>query len=1005
MTSGRHADPSGTSPSVGESGSHTIEQEIEREVVRARLFRGRDSPRIGRFAVGERLGAGASSVVYAAWDEILARRVALKIFVASSTATRQQMQREARALARLSHRNVVAVFDAGEWNDHAFIAMELIVGTTLARWQAAPGRTTAEILAAYAQAGQGLAAAHAVGLVHRDFKPANVLVALDGRVVVTDFGLVGGVTAGDAAAPDDASRRGTPALVGTPAYMAPEQRRSAAPHPSADVYSFSLCLCEAVIARHPMRCDAAIWQRALARKVSRPIRAAICAGLAEDPAKRGAALDALLAAFEARRPQRGRRAAALVAAGLAACGLVAAASRRDAPRPQSPRASLPGARFHAATHRDLVRQVDAWRATLASSTGAHGAAVVRSLLLQPLPSERPCAWPAPIVSATLGDHDAVAMDTEGHVYACSLADGAMSVVPTAARCIVAGASGSIGVVDLAGIVRVVRRRDHGWAQIGAARMPDMPTAPVASRDCPIAWDIERDGAARIVAFKPRRAVNLTSGITVIVERTGLRVTPRDSASLIVPAPATLAPATLAVVELLDISRDGARVLVVPPHGPVRWLDVASLQWRQERLDLDTPTLRSARISPSGRRALVVDHFGRLEVLTLGGGQTSWLTAGPTVDATFRDDDTVVAIDADARIWQWDLASLRGGIAAIHDGWVWSIASDDQVTASASEAGTAIVVDRRTGAARLDARVASDLYKLVLDGERLVVGGDDGLHLWRWSDGAALPLADGRGIRIWDVEPATAGDGSRVYLAGALRAAAIYLWRDTSRDLLYRATRPNARINDIAVAPGGRHAAAVTSLGTLVLIDVAAQRVTATIAAHPLTWCRKVVFDTATAGIVTIGDDGYLRTWSASDGAPRRQLRVSTGALYGLDVQAGRAAIAAADGTVVLVDVATGQLVQRLRGHDTAALTVQLRADGQWLVSGDEAGRACLWRDGASECHTWLDGHTQGVIAARFADDGTIFTSGKDGLVRFWRPTYDASPDALRAELARHGSQK
>jgi WD40 repeat protein len=365
---------------------------------------------------------------------------------------------------------------------------------------------------------------------------------------------------------------------------------------------------------------------------------------------------------------------------------------------------------------------------------------------------------------------------------------------------------------------------------------------------------------------------------------------------------------------------------------------------------------------------------------------------------------VVAIDADARVWQWDLAALRGGIIAIHDGWVWSIASDDQITASASEAGTAIVVDRRTGVTRLGAQLASDIYKIVLDGERLVVGGDDGLHMWRWSDGAALPLAEGRGIRIWDVEPATAGDGSRVYLAGALRAAEIYLWRDTSRHLLYRVKEPNVRVNDLAVAPGGRHAAAVTSLGTLVLIDVAAQRVTAAIAAHPLTWCRKVVFDPTTASIVTIGDDGYLRTWSASDGAPRRQLRVSAGALYGLDVQAGRAAIAAADGSVVLVDVATGQIVQRFRGHDTAALTVQLRADGRWLVSGDEAGRACLWRVDASECHTWLDGHTQGVIAARFADDGTIFTSSKEGLVRFWRPTYDAPLEALRTELAGHGSR-
>lgn len=290
-----------------DTGSPPVERALERELVRAALFDGCSAPKIGRFVVGNRLGAGASSVVYAARDDLLARRVAVKIFVAEASATHDQVQCEARALAQLSHRNVVVVYDVGEWRGHAFIAMELIAGTTLARWQAAARRSTAELLGAYLQAGRGLAAAHEAGLVHRDFKPANVMVAGDRRVVVTDFGLAGSIApksatsrACDAAGSSATSTR--PA-VGTPAYAAPEQCRGATPHPSADIYSFAVALCEALIGRHPMREPDVVWRRALARRVPRPLYEAICAGLAEQPSARGDTMAPLLAVLASRSPR------------------------------------------------------------------------------------------------------------------------------------------------------------------------------------------------------------------------------------------------------------------------------------------------------------------------------------------------------------------------------------------------------------------------------------------------------------------------------------------------------------------------------------------------------------------------------------------------------------------------------------------------------------------------------------------------------------------------------
>jgi len=318
--------PDASTWSSDDTGSHPADRELQRELVRAALFDGRSAPRIGRFIVAERLGAGASSVVYAAWDDLLARRVAVKIFVADMSATQEQFQREAHALGQLSHRNVVAVYDVGEWKGHAFIAMELIAGETLSRWQAARKRSTAELLDAYLQAGHGLAAAHQAGLVHRDFKPANVMVAGDGRVVVTDFGLAGNIDpdARDTEIRHPAGRSATttrPAL-GTPAYVAPEQRSGATPHPSADIYSFAVALCEALIGWHPMREPDAVWQRALARRVPRRVHDAICTGLAKQPSERGDTMASLLMALTP-LPRRGRRGMAIAIAGLAAAAAMA----------------------------------------------------------------------------------------------------------------------------------------------------------------------------------------------------------------------------------------------------------------------------------------------------------------------------------------------------------------------------------------------------------------------------------------------------------------------------------------------------------------------------------------------------------------------------------------------------------------------------------------------------------------------------------------------------------
>ena len=167
---------------------------------------------IGRFVVMRLLGRGAMGEVYAAYDPALARTVAVKLLRAEqgsdSAEGRARLMREAQAIARVSHPNVVVVYEAGMFQERVFIAMEHVEGTTLTWWIHARPRTWPEVLEVFLAAGRGLAAAHERNLVHRDFKPDNVMIGADGQVRVMDFGLVQmAATGGGDAPPGDAGRR------------------------------------------------------------------------------------------------------------------------------------------------------------------------------------------------------------------------------------------------------------------------------------------------------------------------------------------------------------------------------------------------------------------------------------------------------------------------------------------------------------------------------------------------------------------------------------------------------------------------------------------------------------------------------------------------------------------------------------------------------------------------------------------------------------------------------
>ncbi|MFZ5442396.1 MAG: protein kinase domain-containing protein [Myxococcota bacterium] len=213
--------------------------------------------KLGRYIITERAGAGAMGTVYGAFDPVLGRKVALKVLHHSRADQQQRLLREARTLAQLQHPNVSAVFDAGESGGHPFLAMEFLDGISLRLHLLARRPDWAATLAVLRKAGEGLAASHAVGVVQRDFKPDNVMVTRDGRVVVTDFGLASTsahtlesldeLPAGDATSFE--SRRA--ALVGTPAYMAPEQLRGQSADERSDQFSFAVTAVEALTGQRP----------------------------------------------------------------------------------------------------------------------------------------------------------------------------------------------------------------------------------------------------------------------------------------------------------------------------------------------------------------------------------------------------------------------------------------------------------------------------------------------------------------------------------------------------------------------------------------------------------------------------------------------------------------------------------------------------------------------------------------------------------------------------------
>lgn len=331
-----------------------LDSEKMRSAVAAKIFGGEAAPvRIGPYTVLRRLGSGGMGVVYAAFDEALDRKIAVKVMHgrAVQQVHEDRLRSEAKALAQLSHPNVVAVYEVGDFRGQVYLAMEFLPGRTLAQHQRDSSSPIFEQLEPWIQAAKGLAAAHEAGIAHRDFKPANAMLLPDGRVKVFDFGLAirvdderetrGGVSKDNtltAASPDwttsgttkrdessshPQTKTLTGALVGTPAYMSPEQHEGRRPDARSDQFSFCVALWEYYTGSLPFAGSRraqllASMKAGEVAPVSRSVmpgwlRKALTRGLSLEPAQRFDSMKSLVAALERGTQARRRRAWAAVA--------------------------------------------------------------------------------------------------------------------------------------------------------------------------------------------------------------------------------------------------------------------------------------------------------------------------------------------------------------------------------------------------------------------------------------------------------------------------------------------------------------------------------------------------------------------------------------------------------------------------------------------------------------------------------------------------------------------
>ena len=336
----------GGDPRLGEEAGTEPETAATEPTVHAQPQTAEHAPSVlaDRYVLLRQIGSGGMGTVFAGYDRDLDRTVAIKLLdprAAQKDESRARMLREAQAMARVRSPHVLTVHDVGTERGQIYIAMELMSGRTLRKWLRERPRSWREIVRVFEAAGRGLAAAHECGLIHRDFKPDNVLIDDDDKICVCDFGVAAAIA--DAPQPTRPALDSGPSsldqeltaagvVVGTPAYMSPEQLAGEAIDARSDQFSFCVALYEALVGRRPFVAESAVLLAEEMRtnpprgvgRAPKWLRAIVLRGLALDPGGRFESMDALLRQLVRGRTRMRRRLIAGIAAAIAVVAIVAA---------------------------------------------------------------------------------------------------------------------------------------------------------------------------------------------------------------------------------------------------------------------------------------------------------------------------------------------------------------------------------------------------------------------------------------------------------------------------------------------------------------------------------------------------------------------------------------------------------------------------------------------------------------------------------------------------------
>jgi len=900
--------------------------------VTERLFGGPSAPvKIGRYRVLERRGEGAMGAVYAALDERLGRKLAIKLLhphFAGDPTGRARLLREAQAMARLRHENVVLIYDVGTHgadDEQVFIAMELVDGCGLDAWLKQAPRSLAARLGVFLQAGRALAAAHRAGVLHRDFKPENVLVDAAGRARVLDFGLaraLGEPPPGEAEDSLSEPLTRTGSILGTPAYMAPEQLRGDPVDARADQFSFCVALYEALYAERPFAALHRFEPLRIAdapkdSRVPAALRRALLRGLNEDPAARFPDMDALLAAL--RPPTATRRGwlAGLLLAGGAGIGAWTAAALRE-PGPgldlgRGPEAAAVALDRHARVQAaELVeRRARDSRLTARVHRVLQEDPALASLLLQELgPDEdltdlrrQVLAAPLTRVRVPAVISGALWFDASGALV-LEAEDGPRRI-DRDGRPRPGPAEGPRPILD-----------GDGDEAAGARQWPGPREAPVLRRDAHgrlflgRTWLRGHEGEIGAVAWSP------------------------DGAHVAVG--------------------DGAQIRVWHRRGRL----VGTLSGHEG-------TVRLLAWSPEGQRLLSAgdDELPRVfHLADPGAGQPLRGHTGPiTAIAWHPDGEEVATASRDASVRLWTLVPAAR-LRLPHPGAVHALAW-------------------QPGGARL--ATASDdghLRIFSLDADeppRTLEQGRTALSL-AWSpDGQRLASAGGARLRVWtadgeplhDLAPVRRGEDT---LAVAWTPAGDLLVAGNDDRLLLLpggagpprpVSGPHAPLLRLVFTPDGRELASVSVPG-------AARRWRAELSAtaaslhesgrppgevNDLAWCPD--------GLLALAREDHRVDLLAADGVV--VLERSTGvAALSVDCDATQLVAGLADGRLRRWWRGGGLPVHDLRGHAAEVDALALGPDGELLASGDRSGRLYVWAWSDAALARALAGATRMCMSGR-----------------------------------------